>query len=113
MFILERTRGIESQSVTASANAVSYTFPSFRNAPFTGLLLADLQQPIPTGTAETLPVMFGTVQVLASNGEQATVADFGGAGSVGLILVYYNSRTNRLQLVGRYNAPATTTTTTT
>lgn len=110
MFILERTRGIESQGVTASATAVTYTFPTFRNAPFTGLLLADLQQPIPTGTADTLPVMFGSVQVLASNGAQATVADFGGADAVGLVLVYYNSRTNRLQLVGRYSVPATTTT---
>lgn len=113
MFILERTRGIESQGVSASATAVSYTFPAFRNAPFTGLLLADLQQPIPDGTVETLPVMFGSVQVLASNGGQATVADFGGTGSVGLVLVYYNSRTNRLQLVGRYNVPAAATTTNT
>lgn len=112
MFILERTRGIESRSVAVSATAVTYAFDSFRNAPFTGLLLADLQQPIPTGTATTLPVMFGTVQVLASNGEPATVADLGGDGTANLVLVYYNSRTNRLQLVGRYNAPATTTTTT-
>ncbi len=106
MFILERTRGIESKSVTASATSVTYSFDSFRNAPFTGMLLADLQQPVPTGTAETLPVMFGSVQLLASNGAQATVADIGGVGAVSLVLVYYNSRTNRLQLVGRYNAPA-------
>lgn len=111
MFILDRTRGIESRSVTVSTTVVTYAFDSFRNAPYTGLLLADLQQPIPTGTATTLPVMFGTVQVLASNGEQATVADFGGDGTANLVLVYYNSRTNRLQLVGRYDASSTTATT--
>lgn len=111
MFILERTRGIESQSVTASATAVTFTFPSFRNAPFVGLLLADLQQAIPDGTAGTVPVMFGPVQLLASNGAQATVADLGGAGATGLVLVYYNSRSNRLQLVGRYDGAATTATT--
>lgn len=111
MFILERTRGIESQSVSASTTGVTYTFPSFRNAPFVGMLLADLQQPIPDGTTETLPVSFGGVQVLASNGAQATVADFGGAGVGGLKLLYYNSRTGRLQLVGRYDTPTTTATT--
>lgn len=111
MFILERTRGIESRNVSASATSVSYAFDSFRNSPFVGLLLADLQQPIPDGTATTLPVMFGSVQLLASNGEQATVADLGGTGVSNLVLVYYNSRTNRLQLVGRYNAPQSTTTT--
>lgn len=111
MFILERTRGIESRSVTASATAVSYSFDSFRSAPFVGMLLADLQQPIPDGTATTLPVTFGTVQVLTSTGAQATVADFGGAGVSSLVLVYYNSRTNRLQLVGRYDVPAAAATT--
>lgn len=106
MFILERTRGIESRSINVSTTAVSYAFDSFRNAPFVGLLLADLQQPIPDGTATTLPVSFGSVQVLASNGAPATVADFGGAGASSLVLVYYNSRTNRLQLVGRYDVAA-------
>lgn len=111
MFILERTRGIESRSVTASATGVSYAFDSFRSAPFVGLLLADLQQPIPDGVATTLPVTFGSVQVLTSTGAQATVADFGGVGVSSLVLVYYNSRTNRLQMVGRYDAATTTATT--
>lgn len=112
MFILERTRGIESRSVSASATSVSYAFDSFRNSAFVGLLLADLQQPTPDGTATTLPVTFGSVQLLTSTGAQATVADLGGVGVSSLVLVYYNSRTNRLQLVGRYDAPATTTATT-
>lgn len=109
MFILERTRGIESRSVSASATSVSYAFDSFRNAPFVGLLLADLQQPIPDSTATTLPVTFGSVPVLTSTGAQATVADFGGTGVSSLILCYYNSRTNRLQLVGRYDTATATT----
>lgn len=107
MFILERTRGIESRSVAAGTTAVTYSFDSFRNAPFTGFLLVDLQQPIPDETATTLPVMFGSVQLLASNGAQATVADLGGTGVPILVLAYYNSRTNRLQLVGRYDTPTT------
>lgn len=111
MFILERTRGIESRSVSASATGVSYAFDSFRSSAFVGLLLADLQQPIPDGTAATLPVAFGSVPVLTSTGAQATVADLGGTGVSSLILCYYNSRNNRLQLVGRYDAPATTATT--
>ncbi|MCM1075726.1 MAG: hypothetical protein NC356_08660 [Ruminococcus sp.] len=109
---MERTRGIESRSVSVSSTAVSYAFDSFRSAPFVGLLLADLQQPIPDGTATTLPVMFGSVQVLTSTGEQATVANFGGAGVSNLVLVYYNSRNNRLQLVGRYDTPTTISATT-
>ena len=92
--------------MTASATAVTYNFDSFRNAPFTGLLLADLQQPVPAGTATTLPVYFGGVRLLAANGAEATVADIGGVGATSLILVYFNSRNNRLQLVGRYEAPA-------
>lgn len=113
MFILDRTRGIESRSVTASGTSVTYAFDSFRNAPYTGLLLADLQQPVPDGTATTLPIMFGSVQLLASNGAQATVADIGGTGVASLVLVYYNSRTNRLQLVGTFSESTTATTTTT
>lgn len=109
MFILERTRGIESRSVAVGTTAVTYAFDSFRNAPFTGFLLVDLQQPIPDGTATTLPIMFGSVQLLASNGAQATVADLGGTGTPLLVLAYYNSRTSRLQLVGRYDVAAATT----
>lgn len=106
MFILDRTRGIESRSVSATTTNVTYTFDAFRNNAFTGLLLVDLQQPIPTTATDTLPVLFGSVQLLNSIGGQATVADLGGAGVASLVLVYYNSRSGRLQLVGTYEAPA-------
>ena len=106
MFILDRTRGIESRSVSATTTNVTYTFDAFRNNAFTGLLLVDLQQPIPTTATDTLPVLFGSVQLLNSIGGQATVADLGGAGTASLVLVYYNSRSGRLQLVGTYEAPA-------
>lgn len=105
MFILDRTIGIESRSVTATATNVTYTFDAFRNAAFTGLLLVDLQQPIPAAAADTLPVLFGSVQLLNSSGGQATVADLGGADTASLVLVYFNSRTGRLQLVGTYEVP--------
>lgn len=112
MFVLNRTIGIESKSVSATTTNVTYTFEAFRNAPFTGLLLVDLQQPIPTTATDELPILFGSVQLLNSIGGQATVADIGGVGTSSIVLVYYNSRTGRLQLVGTYEAPATTTTTT-
>lgn len=106
MFVLNRTIGIESKSVSATATNVTYTFEAFRNTPYTGLLLVDLQQPIPADAAATLSILFGSVQLLNSIGGQATVADLGGAGNSSLVLVYYNSRTGRLQLVGTYEAPA-------
>ena len=106
MFILDRTRGIESIGVSATTTNVTYTFEAFRNNAFTGLLLVDLQQPIPTTATDTLPVLFGSVQLLNSTGGQATVADLGGVGAASLILAYYNSRSGRLQLVGTYEAPA-------
>ena len=107
MFVLNRTIGIESKSVSATATNVTYTFEAFRNTPYTGLLLVDLQQPIPADAAATLPILFGSVQLLNSIGGQATVADLGGTGNSSLVLVYYNSRTGRLQLVGTYEAPVT------
>lgn len=106
MFVLDRPIGIESRGVTATTTNVTYTFQAFRNAAFTGLLLVDLQQPIPSTATDTLPVLFGSVQLLNSIGGQATVADLGGADTASLVLVYYNSRTGRLQLVGTYEAPA-------
>lgn len=112
MFILDSTRGIESRSVSATTTNVTYTFEAFRNNAFAGLLLVDLQQPIPTTATDELPVLFGSVQLLNSIGGQATVADLGGVGTASLVLVYYNSRTGRLQMVGTYEAPAATATTT-
>lgn len=106
MFVLDRPIGIESRSVSASATNVTYTFDAFRNNAYTGLLLVDLQQPIPATATDELPILFGSVQLLNSIGGQATVADVGGAGASSLLLVYYNSRTNRLQMVGTYEAPA-------
>ncbi len=111
MFVLDRPIGIESRGVTATATNVTYTFDPFRNNEYTGLLLVDLQQPIPATATDALPILFGSVQLLNSRGGQATVADVGGVGASSLLHVYYNSRTNRLQLVGTYEAPAAATTT--
>lgn len=106
MFVLDRPIGIESRGVTATATNVTYTFDPFRNNAYTGLLLVDLQRPIPATATDELPILFGSVQLLNSRGGQATVADVGGVGASSLLLVYYNSRTNRLQLVGTYEAAA-------
>ena len=71
MFILDRTLGIESRSVSATATNVTYTFEAFRNTAFTGLLLVDLQQPIPSTATDTLPIL--------------------------LYHIYYNTKSNRSQ----------------
>lgn len=111
MFVLDRPIGIESRGVSATATNVTYTFDPFRNNAYTGLLLVDLQQPIPATATDELPILFGSVQLLNSRGGQATVADVGGVGASSLLHVYYNSRTNRLQLVGTYEAAAAAATT--
>lgn len=113
MFVLDRPIGIESRGVSATATNVTYTFDPFRNNAYTGLLLVDLQQPIPATATDELPILFGSVQLLNSTGGQATVANVGGIGASSLLLVYYNSRTNRLQLVGTYEAAAAAATATT
>lgn len=78
---------ISSNSVTVGTTAVSYDFNNHVNVgrPFRGLIIVRLNQAIPAGTTDTLPINFttdgGNVKVLTKfNGDAATVADIAGTG---------------------------------
>lgn len=94
---------LKSLSVTVSTTNVAFDFNNHRNVgrPFRGLLIINLAQAIPTGTTDTLPIVFtsggGNPQpVVGKNGEAITVADIEGTG---IYLMWYESQTNTLQLI--------------
>lgn len=99
---------LRSLSVTVSATQVAYDFNNHRNvgAPFRGLIIINLAQPIPTGTTGTLPVVFtsdsGNPKTLVGyDGEAITAADILGTG---IYLVWYEQSSDTLQLVTQLNA---------
>ena len=94
---------ISSNSVSVSTTAVSFDFNNHRNIgrPYRGLLIVRLAQAIPTGTTDTLPIVFtsdgGNAQpVVTFNGPAVTVADIPGTG---VYLFWYESQTNTLQIL--------------
>jgi hypothetical protein len=94
---------LRSLSVSVTANDVRFDFNNHRNvgSPFRGLIVINLAQAIPDGTTTTLPIVFtsdnGNPQPLTTyNGLPVTVADITGTG---IILVWFESSTNTLQLV--------------
>lgn len=94
---------LRSLSVTVGTTDVRFDFNNHRNVgrPFRGLLIVNLNQAIPTGTTETLPVVFtsdgGSVTALTTfNGDPVTVADIPGTG---IYLFWYESQTDSLQLL--------------
>lgn len=94
---------LRSLSVTVSTTNVAFDFNNHRNVgrPFRGLLIINLAQPIPTGTTDTLPIVFTSggsnpQPVTGKNGEAITVADIEGTG---IYLMWYESQTNTLQLI--------------
>lgn len=94
---------LRSLSVTVGTADVRFDFNNHRNVgrPFRGLLIVNLAQLIPTGTTDTLPVVFtsggGSVaEVTTFNGDPVTVADIPGTG---IYLFWYESQTDSLQLL--------------
>ena len=94
---------LSSNSVAVTTTNVAFDFNNHRNIgrPFRGLLIVRLAQAIPTGTTDTLPIVFtsggGNPQpVTGKNGEAITVADIEGTG---VYLMWYESQTNTLQLI--------------
>lgn len=94
---------LKSLSVNVSTNNVSFDFNNHRNVgrPFRGLLIINLAQSIPTGTTDTLPIVFTSggsnpQTVVGKNGEEITVADITGTG---VYLFWYESQTNTLQII--------------
>lgn len=75
---------------------------AFRFLPENGLLLVRIQSEIPTGTTDTLPVVFqsnGVTQAITNVGGVAlTAADIP---SSGIYLFFYDKSTNLIQLLSR------------
>lgn len=97
---------LRSLSVAVTATEVQFVFrnrPNF-GRPYFGGLYADLAQAIPTGTTETLPVVFTSeggksTPVVGLNNEPVTVADISGTGVYHL---FYDQTNERLQLIAPY-----------
>ena len=94
---------LRSLSVTVGTNDVRFDFNNHRNvgAPFRGLLIINLAQAIPTGTTDTLPIVFtsdggNATPVTTYNGSEVTVTQITGTG---IYLFWYESQTNTLQLL--------------
>ena len=92
---------IATTAVTVGADAVTFTVPSnnsFYNN-YNGLILFKMDQPIPAGTTDTLPISLtsnaGTKSVTALGGGDWTVADF----LTGIHLMYFESNTGTLQVL--------------
>ena len=94
---------LSSNSVVVGTTAVSFDFTNHRNVgrPYRGLVIIRLNQAIPAGTTDTLPIVFtsggGSVAELTTfNGDSVTVADIPGTG---IYLFWYESQTDSLQLL--------------
>lgn len=94
---------LRSLSVTVGTSDVRFDFNNHRNIgnPFRGLLIINLAQAIPTGTTDTLPVVFtsdgsNATPAYTYNGVALTVADISGTG---IYIFWYESQTNTLQLI--------------
>ena len=92
---------IATTAVTVGTDAVTFTVPSnnsFYNN-YNGLILFKMEQSIPDGTTDTLPISLtsnaGTKSVTALGGGDWTVADF----LTGIHLMYFESNTGTLQVL--------------
>ena len=89
---------VESTGVVVGTESVVFSFRTlnYQRSPFNGRVLVRLNQPIPTGTTATLPIVFNSQAVTTYNGEPLTVADVAGTG---VYLFYYDSASGTLQLI--------------
>ena len=94
---------LRSLSVTVGTADVRFDFNNHRNVgrPFRGLLIVNLAQLIPTGTTDTLPIVFtsdggSAAELTTFNGDPVTVADIPGTG---IYVCWYESQTDSLQLL--------------
>ena len=93
---------LESSSVTVGTDNVVITLPNraFRWLNDKGVVLFRLNQPIPEGTTDTLPVVFSSndfTQPLTNvSGTAITVAQVTGTG---VYLIYYDKNANLMQLL--------------
>lgn len=93
---------IKSNGVSVSTTNVAFSFnatPTF-SSDYAGLVLVKLDQPIPSGTTTTLPVVFtsqaGTQALTTLSNAAVTVSDIAGTG---IFLCYYEKASNLLQVL--------------
>jgi hypothetical protein len=93
---------IESTSVTVGTDNVVFALPDrvFRWLNNKGVILFRLNQQIPTGTTDTLPIVFSandfTQPLTNLGGEAITVAQIP---STGIYMIYYDKDSNLMQLL--------------
>ncbi len=94
---------VKSLSVTVNTTEVQFDFNNHINigTPFRGLIIVNLAQSIPSGTTDTLPIVFtsqggNSINLTGPNGANITVADITGTG---IYLVWHESQTKTLQLI--------------
>lgn len=93
---------IETSSITVNDDNVVFTLPdrAFRFLNDKGILLFRLNQVIPTGTTDTLPVLMSvndfTQPITNVGGEAITVAQMANAG---VYCLYYDKDANLMQLL--------------
>lgn len=90
----------ESNAITVGTTNVSYTLTNagtaFNNN-FNGLILLKINQSIPSGTTESLPVVINSnIALITYNNTPITVSTFSGTG---IYLVYYDSSAKSLQII--------------
>ena len=97
---------LRSVSVNVTTTDVQFVFRNYPRTgrPYFGGLYADLAQAIPTGTTATLPIVFTSeggnpTPVVGLDGEAITVAGITGTG---IYHLFYDQRSNRLQLLSPY-----------
>lgn len=93
---------LDSTSVSVNTENVTFNLvePTNRWVPTRGLVLVNLQNEVPTGTTDTLPIRFTmngfTSTVTTYGGTDWTVADVAGTG---YYLLYYDRLRNILQVM--------------
>jgi hypothetical protein len=92
---------LASTNVSVSSTEIRFNFNShpFLSRPFAGLIIFKLNA-IPSGTTETLPLVFDlnekNITATTIGGVELTAADITGAG---IYLAFYDNNTNTLQLL--------------
>lgn len=89
---------IESTGVNVGADRVTFTFNAqrFLNYPYNGLVAFRIADAIPTGTTATLPIYISTQPLVGFGGTAITVGDLTG---IGILLAWYDSQLNLLQVI--------------
>lgn len=92
---------IETTGVAVTATEVSYTIKAnaLFNQPFNGLVAIKIAQAYPTGTATTLPILINNQPLVGWGGVATTVADITAGANTGVMLCWWESSTNTLQIL--------------